>query len=90
METLSVISQIINQLSQSTTEQERISHLAPIEIVLLNLTEDVKIKVNENNTFLCLPALEKKEGKEDVDYDDIDYLKITDKRLLDYKKSYLS
>ena len=33
------------------------------------------------HTFLSVPALEKKEGKDDVDYDDIDYLKITDKRL---------
>ena len=81
METLSVISQIINQLSQSITEQERISRLAPIETVLLNLTKDVKIKVDEKHTFLCVPALEKKEGKEGVDYDDIEYLKITDKRL---------
>ena len=67
---------VTNQLSNNPVEQERISHLGPIEIVLLNLTEDVKIEVDEKHTFLCVPALEKKEGKDDVDYDDIDYLKI--------------
>jgi len=81
VDTFCIIKQLANQLSQSTTEQERISHLGPIEIVLLNLTEDVKIEVDEKHTFLCVLALEKKEGKDDVDYDDIDYLKITDKRL---------
>ena len=53
MEILSIIKQLTEQLSESTTEQERISHLGPIEIVLLNLTKDVKIKVNEKHTFLC-------------------------------------
>ena len=81
MEILSIIKQITEQLSESTTEQERVSHLAPIEIVLLNINKDIKIKVHEKHTFLCVPALEKKEGKDDVDYDDIDYLKITDQRL---------
>jgi len=88
LETLSVISQIINQLSQSTTEQERISHLGPIEIVLLNLTEDVKIEVDEKHTFLCVPALEKKKGKDAVDYDDIEYLKITDKTLYEHLQKH--
>ena len=81
MEILSIIKQITEQLSESTTEQERVSHLAPIEIVLLNINKDIKIKVHEEHTFLCVPALEKKKDKNAVDYDDIDYLKITDKRL---------
>ena len=81
MEILSIIKQLTEQLSESTTEQERISHLGPIEIVLLNINTHKKIKVDEKYTFLCVPALEKKEGKEGVDYDDIGYLKITDKRL---------
>ena len=41
MNTYLIITQITNQLSDDITEQERISHLAPIELVLLNLTEDV-------------------------------------------------
>ena len=81
MDTHSIIKQLTDQLSNHPVEQERISHLGPIEIVLLNINKDIKIKMDEKYTFLCVPALEKKEGKDDADYDDIDYLKITDKRL---------
>ena len=81
MDTHSIIRQLTQQLSDSPVKQERISHLAPIEIVLLNINKDIKIKVDEKHTFLCVSALEKKEGKDGVGYDDIDYLKITDQRL---------
>ena len=63
MDTHSIIKQLTDQLSNNPVEQERISHLGPIEIVLLNLTEDVKIEVDEKHTFLCVPALEKRKEK---------------------------
>ena len=86
MDTHSIIKQLTEQLSDSPVEQERISHLAPIEFVLLNLNKDVKIKVDEKHTFLCVPALEKSKG--DVSYDDIEYLKITDEKLFELLQQY--
>jgi hypothetical protein len=86
MDTHSIIKQFTEQLSDSPVEQERISHLAPIEFVLLNLNKDVKIKVDEKHTFLCVPALEKSKG--DVSYDDIEYLKITDEKLFELLQQY--
>jgi hypothetical protein len=88
MDTHSIIKQLTEQLSNSPVEQERISHLAPIELVLLNLNKDVKIKVDEKHTFLCVPALEKSKGKGDVSYDDIEYLKITDEKLFELLEQY--
>ena len=86
MGTHSIIKQLTEQLSDSPVEQERISHLVPIEFVLLNLNKDVKIKVDEKHTFLCVPALEKSKG--DVSYDDIEYLKITDEKLFELLEQY--
>ena len=88
MDTHSIIKQLTEQLSDSPVEQERISHLVPIEFVLLNLNKDVKIKVDEKHAFLCVPALENRKGKGDVSYDDIEYLKITDEKLFELLEQY--
>lgn len=44
--------------------------------------------MNEKHTFLCVPALEKKKDKDAVDYDDIEYLKITDKTLYEHLQKH--
>ena len=60
MDTHSIIKQLTDQLSNNPVEQERISHLGPIEIVLLNLTEDVKIEVDENIPFYAFQHWKKR------------------------------
>jgi len=81
MDIRNLIKQLTKQFSNSPFEEERIVNLRPIDSILLDIDEKVKINIEDKHSFIFAPYLEKNKDSNSIPYDDIDYLKITDEKL---------
>lgn len=85
---LNLIKQLTEQFSNSPLENQRISNLRPIDFVLLDIDEKVKINVEDKHSFVCLPYLKKNKDSDSILYDEIDYVKITDGKLYELLQDF--
>ena len=88
MNSLFIIKQIVEQLSESSLQQHQIKSLRPIDFVLLDIDEKIKINVEDKHSFVCLPYLKKNKDSDSISYDDIDYVKITDEKLYELLQDF--
>tara|TARA_Y100001980_G_C14553682_1_gene339271 strand:+ start:3172 stop:3819 length:648 start_codon:yes stop_codon:yes gene_type:complete len=91
MEIYSIIKQLIEQLSNSPLEEERIAELRPVDFIFDYLHGEEKLIKENKYALLCILTLERNRKTNRLEFNDIQYYKITNEDLfkvyLDFKKN---